>query len=294
MVKLKNQFKIFYFYFIIFIGLLFIFNTYQVMALEHENICNQNMQINNIFVEKEEDILPYIIRKNIYQSFSYLTLDYPCYNGDNSKYDLCWRIKNPPHNLLFVVFDKGERYKNDYIYSLEELKTIGNGAENVYIFWLKKKLDLKMKTKNLKDSINKEIFYQLEIKFKEIEIEKLNLKLNWFKENKIKLEKEIDEQTSFYLNTKNHIFNLENFIKELEEIYKNIYLQKKELKQKLNSSYLELKEEKEKYLKLENILEQNKIESLKQQNNINQLTQELNQKTTTCVGIFNSLYKKIF
>ncbi|MEC4559290.1 MAG: SVM family protein ['Conium maculatum' witches'-broom phytoplasma] len=361
MFKLKKQFKNIYLCLITVIGLLFIFNNHQVMALKNENICNRNMKINNIFVEKEEDILSYIIRKNIYQSFSYLTLDYPCYNGDNNKYDICWCIKNPPHDLLFVAFDKGTRYKNDYIYTLEELKNLGNGAENLYIFWLKKSIC----------NINKEIFYQLEIKFKEIEIEKLNIKLNLSKENESKREKEIQQiQREITKNENNNKalinqLNVEqNKIKELkakiktlkndeiqiqeiikqkdeeivqlkekiqeqsEEILKLIVeiktkteilkqqieiikqlegkivvlegansilvTKNKELEFEINKIKNQLTKEEENYEEIKLVLEQNKIESLNQQNNIKKLQKELNQKTNSYMGIFNSLYKKIF
>ncbi|PWV43902.1 MAG: hypothetical protein DF280_01095 ['Brassica napus' phytoplasma] len=281
MFKLKNQFSRINLFFIS-LGLLFLVNHHPVMAIENKKICNLNMKIHNIWIQKKEDIVSHVINKNIDQIFSYLTLDYPCYNSStNNKNDLCWRIKEPPNNLLFVFFDSGIRSNEDEFYSLEDLNEMGNGAKNMYIFWLTKTLYPQIKTQ--KDIINKEIFYQLKIKLKNIEIEKLNIELNLFKEIKLQLEKEIDNQTNIYLNTKKNILNLENYINNLEEINKknqNINLENEKLKQQLNLKYIELQKEKEKFLN--------------QQNNINKLQQELNQKTTTYMGIFNSLYKKIF
>ncbi|MDV3174715.1 MAG: hypothetical protein Q8831_01525, partial ['Bonamia sp.' little leaf phytoplasma] len=105
-----------------------------------------NMKIHNIYLEKEEDISNYLINLNCYECFSPLVLDYPCYNGQNIKYDLIWTIKNPPftqlgnneYKLMCVFFDKGERDQKDDIYSLEDLQYMSNGASNMYIFWLKK------------------------------------------------------------------------------------------------------------------------------------------------------------
>ncbi|MDV3166480.1 MAG: hypothetical protein Q8807_02230 ['Waltheria sp.' little leaf phytoplasma] len=152
---------------------------------------NDNMKIFNIFLEKEEDISNYLILFNCYECFSSLVLEYPCYNGENIRYDLSWIIQNPPliefnftnYKLMCVVFDKGIREKKDFAFSLEELKNMSNGASNMYIFWLKE-LGIKNEVKKDIKNIKQIIFNRFEIEFQKKIIAEMDKKIDLLKEEK--------------------------------------------------------------------------------------------------------------
>ncbi|WP_373403170.1 hypothetical protein [Candidatus Phytoplasma solani] len=72
-------------------------------------------------------------------------LDTPIEEVQNQSYNsrdgvgLKWPIKNPPKELLGVYFQGGERDALPEAHTLNQLKKMGNGASNMYIFLLKKK-----------------------------------------------------------------------------------------------------------------------------------------------------------
>ncbi|PQP79728.1 effector protein [Candidatus Phytoplasma phoenicium] len=130
MFKLQNQFKIISISLFIFLGLLFIFNNNQVIASPNEELVG-NMRIVNVTfsdINRIKDFQPFL------QYFDF-TLNGPRYNGNIEEFAMIWKIKNPPHNLLGVFFDNGTRDDEDDKYTLEDLKQMGNGAKNMYIFW---------------------------------------------------------------------------------------------------------------------------------------------------------------
>ncbi len=71
----------------------------------------------------------------IFKQYFDFTLTYPRYNGNIAEFAIIWKIKNLPRNLLGVFFDNGTRDDEDDKYTLEDLKNMGNGAQNMYIFW---------------------------------------------------------------------------------------------------------------------------------------------------------------
>ncbi|BAD04603.1 MAG: putative secreted protein, SAP05-like [Candidatus Phytoplasma asteris] len=114
----------------ILLGFFLITNNNQVIAAPHEERVG-DMRIVNITFSDINSI------KN-FQPFSQyfdFTLTGPRYNGNIAQFAMIWKIKNPPHNLLGVFFDNNTRDDEDDKYTLEELKQMGNGAKNMYIFW---------------------------------------------------------------------------------------------------------------------------------------------------------------
>ncbi|XXP77406.1 MAG: SVM family protein [Lettuce witches'-broom phytoplasma] len=128
MFKSKNQFKMIYLCLITFIGLLLMTNN--IMAAPNENFIGDmrvvDVTISNINVIKQHPLFQ--------QYFDY-TQKQPCYNATLADFSIMWKIKNPSPNLLGVFFDNGTRDDEDNKYTLEELKHMGNNAENMYIFW---------------------------------------------------------------------------------------------------------------------------------------------------------------
>ncbi|MDV3167934.1 MAG: SVM family protein [Candidatus Phytoplasma stylosanthis] len=126
----KNKLHLLPFFLISCLGLLFQMNNNQVMAAPNEEFVGDmrivNVTLSNINVLKNHE--PFL------RYFDF-TLNYPCYNGNMESFAMIWKIKNPPRNLLGVFFDNGIRDDEDDKYNLEELKQIGNGAHNMYIFW---------------------------------------------------------------------------------------------------------------------------------------------------------------
>ncbi|CAM11803.1 Conserved hypothetical protein [Candidatus Phytoplasma australiense] len=331
MFKLQNQLKIISICLLAFLGMLLI-NNNQVMAMaivkNEETISkNNNMQIHGFYLEKEEDILNYLINKNCYECFSFLTLEYPCYNGENVKYDLNCRIKNPPvvqlgynnYSLMCVIFDKGIRDKKDDFYSLENLEKMSNGASNMYIFWLKQQTftlnSIIEKQKHIKD-INQRIFYRLEIEFQKNKIEKIKHKLNLLQKEKNDLINQIKSEKNYFksqLETKKLEIlkiqiqkdNLENSLKlkqqELLDNQKLTEIEKTNLKKEIKNIKINLDNE----IK-ENLIKNKKIEELNTQLNLlnikfqnektkyQQIKENLEKKHNDYLGIFDFLYKKIF
>ncbi|WP_304514483.1 hypothetical protein [Candidatus Phytoplasma bonamiae] len=267
-----------------------------------------NMKIHNIYLEKEEDISNYLINLNCYECFSPLVLDYPCYNGQNIKYDLIWTIKNPPftqlgnneYKLMCVFFDKGERDQKDDIYSLEDLQYMSNGASNMYIFWLKK-LSIRDEVKKNKQNIKQTIFNRLEIEFQKKIIAELKETLNLLQKEKkdfkskflqLQLEKKSLEndlklKTQELLNSQK-ITEIE--ITNLKKEIKNIQT-KLDLKNQENSNQNQKIEE----LKIKLNLLKIEIEKIKNEKNQYQyMTQLLEQKQNTYSGIFDLFCKKVF
>ncbi|PQP79770.1 hypothetical protein C6B37_01205 [Candidatus Phytoplasma phoenicium] len=301
-----------FFKIILFIGLelFLITNSHKVMAINSENVfTKQNMKIHNIFLEKVEDISYYVINNNYFECFSSLTLEYPCYNGTNTQHDLSWVIKQPhywmikkqPIKLLCVVFDKGIRDKMDGEYTLEDLKQMANGASNMYVFWL---LNLNSKInepKNIKD-INKKIFYQLDIKFKEKEIGKISHQLNLLQNQITKLTNKIKAEKKYFkanlqalqleiLNLKNQKDNLENQLKsKQDELKANQTLneeEKNKLKQQIKNIQNDLNQQIENNQTKTNKIEENKthITQLEKQlssnkQDLEKLQYEIKQKQT--------------
>ncbi|WP_334330903.1 hypothetical protein [Candidatus Phytoplasma prunorum] len=93
-----------------------------------------NMIIIDIFLTNKKDLITNPITKNILSNYS---LTGPCYTNQEGENSLYFFIKNPPINLLAIVFDKGNRDGKDNTYTLEDLKNMGNEAEKMYIFWKK-------------------------------------------------------------------------------------------------------------------------------------------------------------
>ncbi|MDO8054210.1 effector protein, partial ['Opuntia sp.' phytoplasma] len=105
-------------------------NNKQVIAAPNEEFFG-NMRIVNVTVSNI-DILKN--HKTFKQYFDF-AISEPCYNGTVATSAIMWTIKNPHHNLLGVYFDDGTRDDEDDKYTLEDLKKMGNGASNMYIFW---------------------------------------------------------------------------------------------------------------------------------------------------------------
>ncbi|MDV3144790.1 MAG: hypothetical protein Q8739_02155 [Candidatus Phytoplasma australasiaticum] len=272
MVKLKKIIKIIN-YSTLFLFLFSIININQVIAINKDEYMNDqdNMKIHDIHLENTEDILQHLINKNCYESFSYFALEYPCYNGQNVKYDLIWKIKNPPfkqlgtneYKLMCVLFDKGERDKKDDIYSLEDLKQMSNGASNMYIFWVKNKfLD-----PNDKKNVQNLIFNRLELEFKQKQIKEkikeINELLNYLSQEEKKfsnLENDFKLQIQSLLKDKKslevEIINLKQKIKNLEDTKNDENIRKnkqiKELNSQLDLLKKDIQNEKEKYQQLNN------------------------------------------
>ncbi|MDO8024016.1 hypothetical protein [Candidatus Phytoplasma fabacearum] len=274
-----------------------------------------NMNIHNIYLEKEEDISNYLINFNCYECFSPLVLDYPCYNGENIKYDLIWTIKNPPfkqlgpneYKLMCVFFDKGKRDKKDDTYSLEDLQYMSNGASNMYIFWLKKLIIRNEVKKNIQN-IKQTIFNRLEIEFQKKIIAEMNEKLNLLKKEKKDFKFKFLVQQSEILQLQAEKKILENNLKlkmqeflnsqkiteieitNLKKEIKNIQT-KLEIKNQANSNQNQKIEE----LKMKLNLLKIEIEKTKNEKNKYQyMTQSLEQKQNTFSGIFDLFYKKVF
>jgi hypothetical protein len=105
------------------------------------------MQIQNIYFYHHnfqtftQQIKKYI-QTNINPSFWGSVSCYPCYNSETIQTYPCLlcRIKDAPSDLLGVFFDAGKRdpsFKGKIKYSLDDLKQMSNGAQNMYIFWQK-------------------------------------------------------------------------------------------------------------------------------------------------------------
>nr|ABU55743.1 hypothetical protein precursor [Potato witches'-broom phytoplasma] len=130
MFQLKNQFQIINICFFVFLGLFLITSNKQVTAAPNEEFVG-DMRIVNVTVSNI-DILK---NHETFKQYFDFTLTVPRYNGNIEEFAIIWKIKNPPHNLLGVFFDNGTRDDEDDKYILEELKQMGNGAKNMYIFW---------------------------------------------------------------------------------------------------------------------------------------------------------------
>ncbi|GFZ75205.1 hypothetical protein HPP_1630 [Hydrangea phyllody phytoplasma] len=103
------------------------------------------MQIKNIYLRPHnsqtfpQQIKTYI-KTNINPSFWGFVSNYPCYNSETIQTYPCLlcRIKDASSDLLGVFFDGGTRtasFKGEIKYSLDDLKQMLNGAQNMYIFW---------------------------------------------------------------------------------------------------------------------------------------------------------------
>ncbi|CAP18290.1 putative telomere resolvase [Candidatus Phytoplasma mali] len=92
----------------------------------------KNMAIIDIFLINKKDLIKNQITKNRLSNYS---LTAPCYTNQEGENSLYFFIKDPPINLLAVVFDKGNRDGKDDTYTLEDLKNMGYEAEKMYIFW---------------------------------------------------------------------------------------------------------------------------------------------------------------
>ncbi|MDV3198355.1 MAG: effector protein [Vigna little leaf phytoplasma] len=124
-INLKNKLFLFISLLLCLIG-----NNGRINAVSKEEYIN-NTRIVNITVSNKNIIKNHDFFKKY---FDYTQL-YPCYNASLEEFAMIWKIKNPPSNLLGVFFDKGERFAEDNQYSLEDLKYMCNGADNMYIFW---------------------------------------------------------------------------------------------------------------------------------------------------------------
>ncbi|MDV3143727.1 MAG: effector protein [Candidatus Phytoplasma australasiaticum] len=87
-----------------------------------------NVSIGNINILKQHAIF------NKYFDWS---LQSARYNEDLQDFSMIWTIKDPDPNLLGVFFDGGIRNGQDDTYNLQELKHMGNGANNMYCIFLK-------------------------------------------------------------------------------------------------------------------------------------------------------------
>ncbi len=100
----------------------------------------QGMNIYNVYLGKtsDKDIALEWLRKNFSNQNYQINFSYGLYNSQIIQSTVFFdsRIKEPPpQNLLLVYFDGGTRDKANNCYSLEALKTLGNGAQNMYILW---------------------------------------------------------------------------------------------------------------------------------------------------------------
>ncbi|WP_034172309.1 SVM family protein [Chrysanthemum yellows phytoplasma] len=130
MFKLKTNLLFFRIVLFIGLGLFLITINKQVMAAPNEEFVG-DMRIVNVTVSNI-DILK---NHETFKQYFDFTLTCPRYNGNIEEFAIIWKIKNPPHNLLGVFFDNGTRDDEDDKYILKELKQMGNGAKNMYIFW---------------------------------------------------------------------------------------------------------------------------------------------------------------
>ncbi|MEC4559050.1 MAG: effector protein ['Conium maculatum' witches'-broom phytoplasma] len=112
------------------IVLLIIINNNYIIASPNENFIGDmrvvDVTISNINILKNH---------SLFQKYFDYTQEQPCYNADLDQFSIVWKIKDPLPNLLGVFFDNGTRFDEDNKYTLEELKNMGNGAKNMYIFW---------------------------------------------------------------------------------------------------------------------------------------------------------------
>ncbi|MEC4558638.1 MAG: SVM family protein ['Conium maculatum' witches'-broom phytoplasma] len=131
MIKLKKHFKPIYLCLIAFLGILFIFVNNSLIAAPNEEFV-RDMRIVNCNISSLE-----ILKKNpSFQKYFDFKQEKPCYNANLAEASVMWQIKNPPTNLLGVYFDGfATRSDEDKQYTLEELKQMGNGSKNMYIFW---------------------------------------------------------------------------------------------------------------------------------------------------------------
>ncbi|MDV3198496.1 MAG: hypothetical protein Q8888_02495 [Vigna little leaf phytoplasma] len=300
-----------------------------------------NMKVHDIYLEKEVDILHYLIKYNCYECFSFLTLENPCYNGENIRYDLIWIIKKPPlkklgnnnYQLMCIIFDKGIRDKKDDFYSLEDLKQMSNGADNMYIFWLKKSFIIEDAEKN-RQSIKYMIFSRLEIELQKKKIEEINKKLNLLQKEKNDFKSKFTTQQLEISQLQIQKDNLEDNLKlkqqelldnqleisqlkiQKDNLEDNLKLKQQELldNQKLNEAEITNLKIKIQNIQTnlnaqtqENIIKNQKIQELKNQLNLLKIEiqnerekyQQMNtyfsqQKQQLYSGIFDSLYKKFF
>ncbi|WP_257608390.1 hypothetical protein [Rice orange leaf phytoplasma] len=100
----------------------------------------QGMNIYNVYLGKksDKDMALEWLRKNFSNQHYRINFSYGLYNSQIIQSTVFFdsRIKEPiPQNLLLVYFDGGKRNKDNNCYSLEALKTLGNGAQNMYILW---------------------------------------------------------------------------------------------------------------------------------------------------------------
>ncbi|WP_026052456.1 hypothetical protein [Italian clover phyllody phytoplasma] len=107
-----------------------IINNTQIMAAPNEEFVG-DMRIINVTVSN----INIIKNHETFKKYFDFTLTSPCYNGNIAEFSIMWKIKNSPRNLLGVFFDDGIRDDEDNKYTLEDLKQMGNGAKNMYIFW---------------------------------------------------------------------------------------------------------------------------------------------------------------
>ncbi|MGM1458962.1 MAG: effector protein [Columbia Basin potato purple top phytoplasma] len=111
-------------------GLFLITSNKQVMSAPNKEFVG-NMKIINVTVSN----IGILKNHETFKQYFDFTLTDPRYNGNIEEFAMIWKIKNPPRNLLGVFFDNGTRDDEDDKYILEELKQMGNGAKNMYIFW---------------------------------------------------------------------------------------------------------------------------------------------------------------
>lgn len=100
----------------------------------------QGMNIYNVYLGKtsDKDMALEWLRKSFSNQHYQINFSYGLYNSQITQSTVFFdsRIKEPPPpNLLLVYFDGGTRDKSHNCYSLESLKSLGNGAQNMYIIW---------------------------------------------------------------------------------------------------------------------------------------------------------------
>lgn len=100
----------------------------------------QDMNIYNVYLGKmsnEEKALEWL--KNKFPKRHFVkNLSYGIYNDQINQSYVCFNSRlrgGVPEKLLLVYFDEGTRKNTSNCHSLDALKSLGNGAKNMYIFW---------------------------------------------------------------------------------------------------------------------------------------------------------------
>ncbi|WP_349401882.1 hypothetical protein [Candidatus Phytoplasma solani] len=100
----------------------------------------KEMKIYNVYLGKTSDYkkaLEWLKAK--FNNLNFVkNLSYGVYNDQINQSYVCFnsRLRDElPEKLLLVYFDEGTRKNTNNCYSLDALKSLGNGAKNMYIFW---------------------------------------------------------------------------------------------------------------------------------------------------------------